>query len=775
MFRKTYSSITLSIIFSTISLSTIEATEVENIQYDKETGSLDKNFDTYTTVGNIQASQGTINVAFEKGGVVQGSITSHQATWSTRNGTNNIIFKSPDPQEQKNQILGDISLLKGINYITMEGKNEIFGNIKVENFGYRAKNSLLLKGESSQLGKNDKKINLSSKSGLGKESRFNYLKLSSTTNTLYIDKIEAYFTPNPKVPPYSSSNIISLDGSSNNTATISMLKASGNYAVNAIGKNILTTTMDNSTAKDLKTDDGFMTNPLDSKYQVMGTLTIANTNQDAIIATSGGKNLIAYQNIDITGNIDANVGQNYINTEKLSLNGNITARSGGKNYIAINNNANKENSKSGTATQKQNNLSIQLISANNGHNYIGKNTSAMKFINDSNAFEGVLQVGSMSSTNGGTNNISYKASDKILSTNTAGLKLAQNAIVGSLTSNPDAVTIGNLNTVVSGNNNLYLDLSKNTDFANVSNLTSTGINKNTQAIIIGNIDNQIKEANNIKIVGGNSEGTVAQADKMTTNDTYIKTGLIGNITTNGGTNNLIFENSIWLPSYIITNTKMIDIPKNLSGTLINKNGGTTNLVLRTSSATLNNLGTSMFNIQNESGQVNVVVQGQFNVGANVTYGDNTNGSTTFIFANSNDINGSTKDSFDNNSTTIDNNKVLGVTYQDGIKLVLQDKIIKTNDKKNISFLATYKNYFISKDTDPVLTLTTSRTNNSNFKDTIVIEGLFVGDLVALQRSETNKDKHADLNITLKTNSAFFGGFDFSNLLKTQGQKGDSGT
>ncbi|MCE3037610.1 hypothetical protein LW135_07220, partial [Helicobacter sp. faydin-H20] len=409
MLKKTCSSITFSVVLSTVSLSTTNATgmeKVEDIYYDNEWGTETKNFDDYKIVGNIQANQGTLNVILQKGGVIQGSITSDQGSWSTKNGTNNIIFKKSDiePQGQKNQILGDISLLKGINYITMEGKNEIFGNIKVENFGYRARNSLLLKGESSQLGKNDKKINLSSKSGSGTEPRFNYLKLSSTTNTLYIDKIEAYFTPIPNYPPKSSSIIISLDGD-NNTAIISMLKASGNYAVNAIGKNILTTTMmDNSTAKDLKTDDGFITNPLDSKYQVMGTLTFDNANQDTIIVKSGGKNLIAYQNIDITGNINANAGQNYINTEKISLAGSINASLGGKNYIVINNNANKENDKSSTATQKTNNLSIQLMSANNGHNYIGKGilsgsgadlnntTSSMTFTNDTNAFEGVLQV-----------------------------------------------------------------------------------------------------------------------------------------------------------------------------------------------------------------------------------------------------------------------------------------------------------------------------------------------------------------------------------------------
>ncbi|MCE3037415.1 hypothetical protein LW135_06185, partial [Helicobacter sp. faydin-H20] len=149
-----------------------------------------------------------------------------------------------------------------------------------------------------------------------------------------------------------------------------------------------------------------------------------------------------------------------------------------------------------------------------------------------------------------------------------------------------------------------------------------------------------------------------------------------------------------------------------------------------------------------------------------------------------------KDSFANNSTdtTSTNSKVLGVTYQDGIKLTLKDKMIKNSNGGDISFVDTYGNLFKNHDANStpaqnsLLTLTnkretTTKSGSSNgFKDTIAIEGLFVGDVVALQRSETNKDKHAEFDVTLKTNSAFFGGFDFSNLLKTQGQKdGDSGT
>ncbi|MFG5109041.1 hypothetical protein O8I61_07640, partial [Campylobacter lari] len=260
-------------------------------------------------------------------------------------------------------------------------------------------------------------------------------------------------------------------------------------------------------------------------------------------------------------------------------------------------------------------------------------------------------------------------------------------------------------------------------------------------------------------------------------------------------------------------TDQIPLGGKQSGNLIN-NGGTTNIVLRESgNNALGQAGISMFNV-NTGGEAttNIVVEGSVNIGANINYGGynsndkyiidgkwnqgwlgNDTNKTTLIFANGNDMNKdggaskgqpkmeNSKDSFASNSTDVKNGnaKVLGVTYKDGIKLVLQDKLIKTNDGKNASFLATYKSYFIQKDTDPILTITTQRESNSGFKDTIVVDGLLIGNVVALQRSEANKDKQATFDVTLKTNSVFFGGFDFSNLLKNgsaeaMGKDGESG-
>ncbi|MCE3040207.1 hypothetical protein, partial [Helicobacter anatolicus] len=190
--------------------------------------------------------------------------------------------------------------------------------------------------------------------------------------------------------------------------------------------------------------------------------------------------------------------------------------------------------------------------------------------------------------------------------------------------------------------------------------------------MIGNITTIGNAKSNFRISGRiNNTSSSEQQTDILNNIISTHSFFAGNITTNGTNNNtnIVFENSIWLPSNLkeLANNAKLEqnhttIPEIQSGTLINSNG-TTNIIFRTSSATLNNLGASMFNVINSenNGKVNIVVQGQFNVGANVSYANNTAGGTTFIFANSNDINGSTKDNFDNGSTDISdaNSKVLG--------------------------------------------------------------------------------------------------------------------
>ncbi|MFG5109052.1 hypothetical protein O8I61_07705, partial [Campylobacter lari] len=121
-----------------------------------------------------------------------------------------------------------------------------------------------------------------------------------------------------------------------------------------------------------------------------------------------------------------------------------------------------------------------------------------------------------------------------------------------------------------------------------------------------------------------------------------------------------------------------------------------------------------------------------------------------------------KDSFANENTDVSNakSKVLGVTYQDGVKLTLKDKSIGSG-----SFLGTYAHYFNNvAENNSLLTLTTDRKYSSNAQtDTITIKGLALGSITEL--SPSNKAREGDgqnntttynYNVTLDKNSALVG-------------------
>ncbi|MCE3039070.1 beta strand repeat-containing protein, partial [Helicobacter anatolicus] len=862
-----------------------------------------KSSNSNTINGTIQANGGSAN-----------KIISINATNGGDNASNSTGITN---------IIKDITAENGTNYITLgidgaiaettvkkdgeaqaptastsiESTNNITGNILAGRNGNPSVNHIYLKGKNTIGADADGAMMQNSTLSITAHNRdndntdkINYIKLEGTSTTINLNEIRAEGKNNNG--GNRAKNFISLDGENN---TITLTNITGSKGINYIGKNILTTNTpsditlinDGTNIKKIKDVYTLQQNQnykfLDPSNRANGKLTITNQRWANVISASNtsAQNHIDFQEMDITGKIDANAGQNYINAEKLSLDGDIIARWGGKNYILVGkstemgtlgkqadttptitlkNTAIKAESGNSTSenvilfkdnvkfenvsiignnnsTNGRKNNFISVDGANNdlvidnitlntsGKNYLVKglveytpNTNGgngfvkineLDMTSDTNAITGKLYIkNGVSTAKDGENFISYKADATILATASmpevdeekkeevvaiaaADATAPQNYIIGKLKEEGGAKVLG---TAISGNNNLYLDLSQNTDFADaasvlkklqglISNPSANqgfSLQESFQSVIAGHIDNNFDKnnsggTNNIFIKGGKNamqptvmlegaEGAEGAAGEATTG---VKLGLAGNITTNGGSNNIIFEDSIWLPSAIIApskegenNTTQIPFSGTQSGNLINDNGKT-NIVLRENGASaLSAAGTSIFNVTaKKQAETNIVVQGQVNVGANVDY-DNSS-TTNFIFANGNNIsamkeaeegegNGG-KDSFANGSTDVSNtnSKVLGVTYQDGIKLTLKDRMITNSNGENISFLNTYKNYFISKETDPILTLTTNRTSN-NFKDTIVIEGLFVGDVVALERSRDNKEKHAEFDVTLKT-------------------------
>ncbi|RDU70610.1 hypothetical protein CQA57_08110, partial [Helicobacter anseris] len=145
--------------------------------------------------------------------------------------------------------------------------------------------------------------------------------------------------------------------------------------------------------------------------------------------------------------------------------------------------------------------------------------------------------------------------------------------------------------------------------------------------------------------------------------------------------------------------------------------------------------------------------------ADIDYG--TSGITNLIFASNND--GKTADEFKNGvagttNTKDNNNQVLGVTYQDGVKLVLGDISVDIGDQKKQSFLSNYKHYFEGiADNGALLTITTDRKNSGNaYTDDINVKGLVLGIISELAASSSGASNTYTYNVNLAANSAFVG-------------------
>ena len=230
------------------------------------------------------------------------------------------------------------------------------------------------------------------------------------------------------------------------------------------------------------------------------------------------------------------------------------------------------------------------------------------------------------------------------------------------------------------------------------------------------------DASNVLVAGG---GSITATDITAENGTN-SIGLGGErigalnasvVANGGGINNFILENQ----------------GASAASFKAEEDSGKNNIVVRHTAAdntqaptyTLNvEKGTTAYALQ----QASVVTKVQYTRGVNGA-GTAPAASHALIFAASND-NPSGNDSFDPNDTDIDTNKVLGKTYQDGIKLVLQDKDFSGKD--TTGFAEQYGDSFAESDT-PLATITTKYDATTNTND-ISLTGLAVGTISALDDS-----------------------------------------
>ena len=433
------------------------------------------------------------------------------------------------------------------------------------------------------------------------------------------------------------------------------------------------------------------------------------------------------------------------------------------------------------ASTTNNTISIDSISAVNGNNIIGKgfletNTdgfatlksttftdgklvaSVVSLMSNAYAVEGVLTIskGIYAGSNA-KNIIAYEATSSANSTIINGDETNNTAISGS-------------------NNNIYLNVSASSIKDGVSAiqtyLQSIPSQANAyetlanNAVIAGDI--VTSGTTNIKIVGkaNTASGTTTNHNQM---------GILGNITTNSGTTNIVLQDAFFAPSEMIVtggtpygvSTNSLIAPTIIGGSnagnITTANGAVTNVVTRFTQSPAGN-GYSLYNVNNQgSGKTNIVLQGDYKIGTNVNYGGSYDGEVNMIFATSND---STNDTFTTTSTDASTGKVAGVTYKNGLKLTLKDKSIKVGDN-DVSFVNTYGHYFTAINNGNVSTFTLDRETS---EDIVNINGLVLGLISPLSDSAS---KH--FNITINESSAYVGSVDLANgssvtLTMKQGSK-----
>ncbi|MCE3037414.1 hypothetical protein LW135_06180 [Helicobacter sp. faydin-H20] len=593
-----------------------------------------------TINGTIQANDGGVNKIISTNATNAGSnstgITNTIKNITAENGRNYITL-GVDDTITETKVQGKAVVASQ----AIESTNNITGNILAGRNGFGSVNHIYLKGKNtigatsadSARQTTDLSITAHNRDN-DKTDKINYIKLEGSSTTINLKEIRA--EGNADSSENKAKNLISLDGTTN---TITLTNITGSKGSNYIGKNVLKTSdirnditliSDDTSTKKIKDAYTLQQKPdykfLDPNNRASGKLTIKDEAWKSVISAIGwsAQNHIDFQEMDITGKIDANAGQNYINAEKLSLNGDIIARWGGKNYILVGKDTLKQELNGEPTLTTLKNTAIKAQDGNNtsenvilfkdsvkfenvsiignnggrknnfisvdgtnndlvidsmkldasGKNYLVKglveyNTNGNKFIqitepdmtSDKNAITGKLYIkNGISTAKDGANFISYKADATILATASmpeeekkeeevevvaaANATASQNYIIGKLEEKESAKVLG---TAVSGNNNLYLDLSQNKDFADAASVlaklqglikqeSSAGnqgfsLQDSFQSVIAGHITNN-GGTNNIFIKGGKNaaqpevmlEGAAGTAGEATTG---VKLGLAG--------------------------------------------------------------------------------------------------------------------------------------------------------------------------------------------------------------------------------------------------------
>ena len=569
------------------------------------------------------------------------------------------------------------------------------------------------------------------------------------TNTL---TISANTTLQIKANPDESFNTITDSRTYGRTFTLS----TGSIIARGRGANEIN--LANSST--LTLDGGIIT---EDNAKSLITFTGANGIINGNITTSGGSATITISNAS-SGVVNGNILSSGSGVNKITMSSSTTADlskatitagvateeslSSGTNYLYLSGGATTIGTLSAisgtnyvSAETASTSLSFSTISASHGNNYIGKSILNNTNGNISESINNSTNVDDLMSATYAISSGTLKITSGVLSTGSG-----VNTVAFAADSNTNSTIIGAnaQGTAISGNANIYLDVNTSGIGDGVNAITTYLSDKNYEtfsnsAVIAGNITGS--GSTNIKIIGTNN-GTTTQI------------GILGNINNQGGTTNIVLVDSFFAPSEMIvtsigTSPTSLSAPVTIGGTnagnITTASGATTNIATRFTQSPTGN-GYSIYNVNNiGSGVTNIALQGDFKIGANVSYGGSYDGEVNMIFAStSTATTNTTADSFTALNT---NSEILGITYQEGVKLTLKDKSISIGDG-TASFINTYGHYFTSINNGYTSTFTLDRNSNT---DTITIQGLILGSLSPLDSSTART-----FNVTIAENSAFVG-------------------
>ena len=735
-----------------------------------------------TTTATLYANAKSI-FKFNSSGTntINGNITAEQVAWA---GSNELTFTAGT-----NIINGNITTIyKAGGDSTPE--NKITSNSSSTSFTINGSVQADVGGKNTlTLSTGENKINAKDTVAVSTEGGTNTINFSGGTTASIAGDITASVT-NSNV---AGTNTITFGATTTNTIQ-GNIKAE-RYGTTA-SSNSITFSSGSASIVGGISNTGNGTNKIDFQS---GTTTAQITGD---VTAGGGTNTITFgatTTNTITGNINASAGTNTLtfNGTSNTIEGNITLNvSGGyenvKNIITV--------SSGGINFGKSGSTQTILAKATgfaSGNSNIFEISGATKFNSDI-----AIIASSQSSWPTDSSNI-FKFNDTV--SNGSGAKITEISSVGTWQgflngitasnilsfeqSSNSTLTIGAINkqSTISGDQtgNIYigkgLTQGSGSTLALISDFASSWSNTSHQADINLTISEGIftnKGANyiNVKqitlsggitanggsnnIVAGNTtnSGTTSINGNITanggTNNLYIKEtnasatpSLIGNITTqSNGNNNIILEDALWAPT---------NIPN--SGSITTKDGTTT--IISRLSQDLTKGKTSSFKINSEGGETNIVTL-ITDAAKNLhiqSYVDYSAGKVNMIFAHSNNggsgiVGGGSGTATEGFTQTTNSsiNQFFGLTYQDGVKLTLEDKTTSIGNQ-NVSLLATYGSLYRADDGSYVHI--DSIRDTSNTTDTVTITGFAVGTISQLSASTGTSKTY---NATLSDNSVFAG-------------------